>query len=108
MLAHLRVPLGWTDLIKRAAKGAWDDNVLDLAAQQVYYFFFALFPALLFVIAVASFLPLQTLPDEGVTNLSRVAPRAVIDIIHQQLNPLGNQKSGGILPFAFLVTIWSS
>jgi len=108
MLAHLRVPLGWTDLIKRAGKGAWDDNVLDLAAQQAYYFFFALFPALLFVIAVASFFPLQTLTDEVVTNLSRVAPRAVIDIINEQLKQLGNQKSGGILTFAFLVTIWSS
>src|SRR3982751_1856474 len=108
MLAHLRVPLGWTDLIKRAGKGAWDDNVLDLAAQQAYYFFFALFPALLFVIAVASFFPLQTLTDEVVTNLSRGAPRAVIDIINEQLKQLGNQKSGGILTFAFLVTIWSS
>src|SRR4051812_34280396 len=108
MLAHLRVPLGWTDLIKRAGKGAWDDNVLDLAAQQAYYFFFALFPALLFVIAVASFFPLQTLTDEVVTNLGRVAPRAVIDIINEQLQQLGNQKSGGILTFAFLVTIWSS
>src|SRR3954463_4837507 len=108
MLAHLRVPLGWTDLIKRAGKGAWDDNVLDLAAQQAYYFFFALFPALLFVIAVASFFPLQTLTDEVVTNLGRVAPRAVIDIINEQLQQLGNQNSGGILTFAFLVTIWSS
>src|SRR3954464_6242077 len=108
MLAHLRVPLGWTDLIKRAGKGAWDDNVLDLAAQQAYYFFFALFPALLFVIAVASFFPLQTLTDEVVTNLGRVAPKAVTDIITEQLQQLGNQKSGGILTFAFLVTIWSS
>src|SRR3954454_7829633 len=108
MLAHLRVPLGWTDLIKRAGKGAWDDDVFDLAAQQAYYFFFALFPALLFVIAVASFFPLQTLMDNVVTMLSRVAPQAVIDIITTAMSSLSKQNSGGILTLGFLVTIWSS
>ena len=33
-----------------------------LAAQLSYYFFLALFPALLFLLAVASFFPLSTLP----------------------------------------------
>ena len=108
MLAHLRVPIGWKDLVKRAAKGAWDDNVLDLAAQQAYYFFFALFPALLFVVAVASFFPLQTLTDDVIGRLSGIAPAAVIQIISEQMGQLGKQNSGGILTFAFLVTIWSS
>ena len=66
MLANLQVPLGWKDLLRRSLKEAWADNILDLAAQQAYYFFFALFPALLFVVAVASFFPLQGLVDEVV------------------------------------------
>ena len=89
MLAQLRVPIGWKDLLKRGAKGAWDDNVLDLAAQQAYYFFFALFPALLFVVAVASFFPLQTLTDEVIGRLGGIAPQAVIQIINEQLQQLG-------------------
>jgi membrane protein len=108
MLAHFRIPIGWNALFKRAAKGAWDDNVLDLAAQQAYYFFFALFPALLFVVAVASFFPLQTLTDDVIGRLSGVAPAAVIQIINEQMRELGKQNSGGVLTFAFLVTIWSS
>ena len=108
MLAHLRVPLSWTELLKRAAKEAFDDNVFDLAAQQAYYFFFALFPALLFAIAVASFFPLQGLIDETVAMLSRFAPKDVIDILTGAMQSLSNQNSGGILTFAFLVTIWSS
>src|SRR5262245_50780723 len=108
MLARLRVPLSWPDLLKRAGQGAWADNVLDLAAQQAYYFFFALFPALLFVIAVASFFPLNTLIDQVVAMLSRFAPREVIDIISGAMQSLARQNDGGILTFAFLVTIWSS
>ena len=108
MLAHLRVPLSWTDLLKRAAREAWDDDVLNLAAQQAYYFFFALFPALLFAIAVASFFPLQNLIDETVAMLSRFAPAEVTKILTDSMRMLSEQNSGGILTFAFFVTIWSS
>jgi membrane protein len=108
MLAHLRVPLSWTELVKRSAKEAWDDDVLNLAAQQAYYFFFALFPALLFVIAVASFFPLQGLIDQVVSMLSGFAPSDVTKIITDAMKALSQQNSGGILTFGFLITIWSS
>jgi membrane protein len=108
VLAYLRVPLGWSDLVKRTVKEALADDIFDLAAQQAYYFFFALFPALLFVLAVASFFPLQTLIDDVVTLLARLAPQAVIDVIRTAMTSLSSQKSGGILTAGFLITIWSS
>jgi membrane protein len=89
-------------------KEALADNVFDLAAQQAYYFFFALFPALLFVIAVASFFPLQSLIDNVVQMIGRVAPSEVVTIITDSMRELSKQNSGGILTFAFVVTIWSS
>jgi membrane protein len=108
MLAHLRVPLGWKDLLKRSVKETLADNVFDLAAQQAYYFFFALFPALLFVIAVASFFPLQTLIDDVVQMIGHLAPAEVVKIITDAMQQLSKQNSGGILTFAFFVTVWSS
>ena len=108
MLASLRVPLGWTDLLKRTANEAMEDDVLNLAAQQAYYFFFALFPALLFLLAVASFFPLQTLIDDVVQMLGRFAPQTVIQIVKDQMIALGKQNSGGLLTFGFLITVWSS
>jgi membrane protein len=108
MLARLHVPLGWTDLLKRTGKEAMDDDVLNLAAQQAYYFFFALFPALLFALAIASFFPLQSLIDEVVSMLQRVAPGEVITIVTDQMKKLAEQNSGGLLTFGFLLTIWSS
>ena len=49
MLSYLHVPFGWGELIKRTVKEIVSDDVLSLAAQQAYFFFFALFPALLTV-----------------------------------------------------------
>jgi membrane protein len=108
MLAHLKVPMSWPTLLKRSVSEALDDNVFDLAAQQAYYFFFALFPALLFVIAIASFFPLQALIDDTVAKMSQFAPAEVTKIITDAMASLSDQNSGGILTFAFLVTIWSS
>ena len=108
MLAYLRVTLDWFDLSKRTVTEALSDDVLNLAAQQAYYFFFALFPALLFVIGVASFFPLQSLTGDAVNMLSRVAPQMVTQIIVDAMKSLGQQNSGGVLTFGFLITVWST
>ena len=97
MLAYLRVPIGWKDLLKRSVKEALADNVFDLAAQQAYYFFFALFPALLFVIAVASFFPLQGLIDSVVVLIGRIAPSEVVKILTDAIGGLSERNSGGAL-----------
>jgi membrane protein len=108
MLAYLRVPLGWKDLLSRSVKEALADDVFDLAAQQAYYFFFALFPALLFVMAVASFFPVQDLIDTIVAKVAQIAPGDAVALLRDTLKSIAEQNSGGILTFAFLVTIWSS
>lgn len=108
MLRRFRVTIGWGELLKRTAKEAYADDVFNLAAQQAYYFFFALFPALLAVISIASFFPVQNLADEIVAMLGRVAPVDVIEIINGQLAKISGDNAGGLLTIAFLVTIWSS
>jgi membrane protein len=108
MLARFRIPIGWGELLKRSFNEMLADDVLNLAAQQAYYFFFALFPALLAVISIASFFPVHNLTDEVVRMLARVAPADVIEIITTQLQKISGDKAGGLLTVAFLITVWSS
>ena len=108
MLTRFKVPVGWGTIFKRTFNEAIADDVLSLAAQQAYYFFFALFPALLAVISIASFFPLQNLIDEVIARLSTVAPREVITIVTTQIDKIAQSNAGGLLTFAFLFTLWSS
>ena len=108
MLARFKIPIGWGELLKRTVSEAWADDVLNLAAQQAYYFFFALFPALLAGISIASFFPIADLTDKVVETLGQVAPADVIDIINDQITKISGDKAGGLLTFAFLITLWSS
>jgi membrane protein len=108
MLAKFRLPIGWGELLKRSLNEMLADDAFNLAAQQAYYFFFALFPALLAVISVASFFPVANLTSEIVELLAQVAPKDVIEIITEQLGKISEDRAGGLLTIAFLITLWSS
>jgi membrane protein len=108
MLRGLRIPIGWGDLTKRTAVELVADNCLGLAAQLAYYFFLALFPALLFLVALVSFLPVENLLDTIMATLGRVAPGDVISIIREQILKISGSPSGGLLTLGMLGTIWST
>ena len=108
MLAYFDSAVSWRDLLKRTLKETQADNGLGLAAQLAYYFFLALFPALLMLIALASYLPADDLINRVVIMLQGVAPKEVLDIISQQLEKIGGSQQGGILTFGVLAALWSS
>ena len=108
MLERFRIPVSWSDLLKRAFNETLADDVFNLAAQQAYYFFFALFPAILALISIASFFPIENLIGEIQNMVGRVAPPDVTAIITEQIKKIGESNAGGILTLAFLFTLWSS
>lgn len=108
MLAYFETTLGWGELLKRTIRETQADNGLGLAAQLAYYFFLALFPAILFLIALASFVPADDLVGRAVTLLQGVAPRQVIEIISQQLTTIAEGQHGGLLSFGVIAAVWSS
>ena len=108
MLAVFKVPLSWSELLRRTAKDALDDDCLGLAAQLAYYFFLALFPALLFVLAVASFFPFTDFIDDVIRTVRPIAPADVVAFLDTQLRRVADADSGGILTLGILGAIWSS
>jgi membrane protein len=109
MLASLKVPLSWFEILKRTFNEAFfKDNCLGMAAELAYYFFFALFPALLFVLAVASYFPLETLIDDIVRRMGGFVPPEILSIITDQMAKISNGEQGGLLTFGVLLALWSS
>jgi membrane protein len=108
MLRAFRIPLTWRELLKRVWAEMQADNCLGLAAQLAYYFFLALFPALLFFVALASFFPVANLVDEITRALARVAPYEALKLIQDQLIKISQDKNGGLLTIGMIGTIWST
>jgi membrane protein len=107
-LGSLRVPLGWGEVLKQTGKRAYADNVVGWAAELAYYFFLALFPALLFLVALASFFPVHDLMDKILGTLSRVAPGEVLTLVRDQVLQISKNNNGGLLTIGLIGTIWSA
>jgi membrane protein len=107
VLAYLKVPLGWGEILKRTVKESNADDIFSLSAQLAYYFFLSLFPLLLFFVSLASFFPVANLVDETVKYLGGVAPPDVIKFLLDQIHEISESDDGGVMTFAFLFTIWS-
>jgi membrane protein len=103
-----RLPLTWRELLTRTGKEFVADNGLGLAAQLAYYFFFALFPAVLVGIAFASFFPLEHFVDRIVGTLDGIVPGDVVGILQDQIRKISDGNNGGILTFGLLAALWSS
>jgi membrane protein len=107
MFDTFRIPLSWTDLLKQTVKEASEDNVLGLAAQLAYYFALALVPAIVFIIAIASFFPPHLIQD-SLASMSGVLPADVFSLLQGQVQSLAGAQNGGLLTFGFLMALWSS
>lgn len=100
--------LSWTDLARRTWREAIDDDLLGLAAQLAFYFFLALFPALVFLLAVASFFPLSNVTDDVAQSLGPLVSPSVLAVIQEQMQRLANNEDGGLLTFGVAGALWSS
>jgi membrane protein len=108
MFEAFELHLSWRELLKRTAKDTIDDDCFGLAAQLAYYFFLALFPAVLFLLALASFFPLNNLIGDMAGTLRPILPADVLAFFEDQLRRISNTDSGGILTIGILGAIWSS
>jgi membrane protein len=107
MVAYFRPPIGWRRVVARTVREISDDNCLGLAAQMAFYFLLGLFPALLVLVALLSYLPEDFFP-ELLAALSTVAPPELIALVRGQLDQIAAGEAGGLLTLGILGAIWSS
>lgn len=88
----------------------YDDHaILDKAAQLSYYFIFALFPLLFFLMTLTAYLPLvgnsvQTLFGQ----ISNLMPSSASEVLKNHLDDLVHRPRPRLLTLGLLVAIWSA
>jgi len=98
----------WGEILKRTGRAIYEDDCFGWAAELAYFWFLALFPALLFVVALAGYMPVQNLIDAAVRTLAHVAPGDVLVIVREQLVDITHGEHAGLLTFSLLGALWSS
>src|SRR5699024_3104192 len=81
-------------------------DVTGLSAQLAYFFLLSLFPFLLFIVTLMSFLPVN---GESIMQfLSSFLPEDVVSMIESNLSDIVGSRSGGLLSVGILGTLWSA
>jgi membrane protein len=106
--SYFRAPVGWRHIARRTASEIGDDNCLGLAAQLAFYFLLALFPALLFLVALVGYLPVENALGELLAALDHVAPPELVALLRGQIEQLMAGSRASLLTLGILGAIWSS
>ncbi len=85
------------------------DGLTTLAAALSYYFFFSLFPFVLFVLALITFMPgVEGLQLWLLQWLAQVVPGQAYETLAGVINGLLSQPRGGILSLGAVLALWSA
>jgi len=84
------------------------DDCLGRAAQLAYYFLFALFPFLLFLVTLLGYIPVPDLLDHIMSLLAHALPREALTLVQDNVHSLVTQPRGGLLSFGIIAALWTS
>lgn len=98
------------DFLVRLGEKITDDDILGNAAQVAFYFSFALFPLLLFLMSLLGIIlsDKQELQTELFRILGQVMPASAFELVRKTLEEVTSNASGGKLTIGVLITLYSA
>jgi membrane protein len=98
--------------IKHALAETYDDvlrnHTLQMAAALSYYFVLSLFPSLVFLSAIVSYLPVPNLFDQALSMMARFLPADSMGLVRRILSDVITPNRGTFLSFGILGTLWTA
>ena len=107
-LSSFAVPERWSTVVRRTYVDVLDDHCLGLAAELAFYFLLGLFPALIFLVALVSVMPVEHVLDQWFTTIRPFAPPEVLPLVQTQIEELAGGQHSGLLTVGLVGAIWSS
>jgi membrane protein len=80
------------------------DDLAGLAAQLAYFFLLSLFPALVFLITLLGYIPIET--EDVLSFLQNYAPEDVLSLIETNVDKIVSEQNGGLLSFGLLAMLY--
>lgn len=84
-----------------------DDNVFNGAAALAFYLTLAIFPAMIFVVALIPYLPVPHLYQTIMDLLHQVMPASAADMFAGVVAQITGEQRGGLLSFGIIATLWT-
>ncbi len=96
----------WGLFLRRLQLEIGYDDCMGMAAQIAYFMMLAMFPFLLFLLGLISYLPILQ-PDQVLGQLREALPLQTYDLVAGTVYNVLSQREGSILGFGLLAALWS-
>ena len=94
--------------LKELYRKTVEDDILNGAAVLGFYLMLAIFPAMIFVLAIIPYLPIANI-DQAIMELLRQAlPASAADMFTGVVQEVTREQRGGLLSFGLLAALWAT
>lgn len=108
----MRIPemrkLGLLELGKRSVKAYLEDDMMTYAAALAFRMLFALFPFIIFLVALLGFLRIPGFFDWLLSQVQTVLPQQAMGQVEEVVRQVRDQGRGRLLSFGIIVALWSA
>ncbi|MEK7855580.1 MAG: YihY/virulence factor BrkB family protein [Acidobacteriota bacterium] len=100
----------WKEFFLKLYTKVDSTDIFNRAAQVAFYFSFAFFPLLLFLITLTGIVlgTTDSLKQELYSYLFQIMPGSAYDLVHRTLDEIIENSSGGKLTIGIFITLWSA
>lgn len=99
---------GVKDALWRTVEDVTHKHTFQMAAAMSYYFVLSLFPALILLSAIASYVPVENLFDQALAMFGAFVPADGMRVVRHILAQVVVPNRGAILSFGILGTLWTA
>lgn len=94
--------------LKDLSRETSQDNIFNGAAALGFYLTMAIFPAIILVMTLLPYLPIDNVDQAIMDLLGQALPTEAYDMVAGVINEVTSQKRGGLLSFGLLATLWAA
>lgn len=100
----------WKHFFVRLYERTFEAEIFDRAAQVAFYFSFAVFPLLYFLVSLFGLVieSSEGLRGELFSYLRQILPSSVFDLVRKTIDEIAEKSTGGKATLGLIVTLWSA
>jgi membrane protein len=98
----------WRRFFRELYQEINEDDVFNGAAALGFWLTLAIFPAMIFMMAVIPYLPFERVDQEIMSLLQRALPQNAAAMFAGVVQEVTREQRGGVLSFGFLATLWAA
>jgi membrane protein len=96
------------DYVKRVYAKAQRDDIFNGAAALGFYLTLAIFPIMIFLMALVPYLPIADVGEAMMNFLRQVLPPSAMSMFADVLREVTSERRGGLLSFGIIAALWSA